>query len=61
MEPLLGIWGSEALERLEVSVGSDNIVEQKLGRVVEEMQGKSVKPLREEVVMMTWKKLRGGG
>ncbi|KAG4435827.1 hypothetical protein IFR05_008686 [Cadophora sp. M221] len=73
VEPSLRIWGSEALERLKISVESGGFVEQNWERVVENMQRKLVKPLREEwnskpqtieeweVAMMTWKEIRGGG
>ncbi|KAH7313011.1 hypothetical protein BKA65DRAFT_150287 [Rhexocercosporidium sp. MPI-PUGE-AT-0058] len=71
VEPLLGIWGSEALERLSILLEGETVDERVLGRVIEELQGKLVKPLREEwivkprtneewkIAMMTWEELRG--
>ena len=70
-EPLLGIWGSEALESLRAHEGGEDVDEEGLRRAVEELQGTLVKPLREEWIvkpeteeeweqtMMTWRELRG--
>ncbi|PVH82741.1 hypothetical protein DL98DRAFT_132217 [Cadophora sp. DSE1049] len=71
LEPLLGIWGSEALENLYAHVVSKEVDENILRHVVEEVQGKLVKPLREEWIvkpktesdweeaLMAWRKIRG--
>ncbi|KAH7384906.1 hypothetical protein BKA64DRAFT_152825 [Cadophora sp. MPI-SDFR-AT-0126] len=72
LEPLLGIWGSEALKNMYAHVVSKEIDENILRCVVEEAKGKLVKPLREEWIvkpetesdregaMMTWREIRGG-
>jgi molybdopterin-guanine dinucleotide biosynthesis protein A len=49
-EPLIGIWGAEALEKLKENRRSGSI---NLHAVVEEMRGKLVKPLREEWITPT--------
>jgi len=70
-EPLIGIWGSEALEHLRAHVGGRENDEDVLRCAVEELQGKLVTPLREEWIvkpeteeeweraMITWREIRG--
>ncbi|CZT43588.1 uncharacterized protein RSE6_03650 [Rhynchosporium secalis] len=48
LEPWLGIWGCEAPKILKTAMGDEVLEVDVLKRVFEEVQGKQVKPLREE-------------